>query len=86
VNVVFLDLDGVLNSRAWWNLGRSCGLPWPVNQFDPNAVQRLNRLLSESGARVVLSSAWRTTSPTAAAGEASTAHPAGDLSAREGRR
>ena len=52
--IIFLDIDGVLNtvvsraSKRHWGLCR-------------DAVERLNRLVAQSGAEVVLSSAWRST-------------------------
>jgi hypothetical protein len=49
---VFLDIDGVLNAHEW-NPEVLCG------QIHPDKVARLNRILRATGARVVLSSAWR---------------------------
>lgn len=60
--VIFLDVDGVLNSVRWYGkyhfrhryrgdrLKRS---------FDPAAVKRLNYIVAATGAKVVLSSTWR---------------------------
>lgn len=60
-SVIFLDIDGVLNStRYWW-----ANKPLPMNQagaIDPVAVARLNTIIGETGAAVVLSSWWRTNS------------------------
>lgn len=58
--IVFLDIDGVLNSYKFmrdtdpkvWNRGG----PY---MMQPDLVERLGRFLELSGARVVLSSAWR---------------------------
>src|SRR5687767_10572458 len=54
MKIVFLDIDGVLNTR------RSChaqrGRPRP---FDVDAISALNRVLRQTGARVVMSSTWR---------------------------
>lgn len=57
MRVLFLDFDGVLNSREWAE--KQADLPVGAPWFDPAAVARLNRLLSESGACVVISSYWR---------------------------
>jgi hypothetical protein len=61
MRVVFLDLDGVLNSDRYfadtpWPEGASW---WSVAAIDPAAVQRLNALVSQTDAAVVLSSSWR---------------------------
>lgn len=61
--VLFLDIDGVLNSEAW-NARRG---PFPLGEdrapddyhIDPQAVSLLNVVVAASGARVVLSSDWR---------------------------
>lgn len=51
MKIVFLDIDGVLNGSAW--LGE--GLP----KIATPCVTNLNRLLKETGAKVVVSSTWR---------------------------
>jgi hypothetical protein len=59
MGVLFLDIDGVLNSTAyWWREGQDV----PMGQagaIDPAAVARLNRIIEATGAVVVLSSSWR---------------------------
>ena len=55
VAVVFLDIDGVLNSVTW---SRTRPRPSSDN-FDPSAVARLNRLIEATGAAIVVSSSWR---------------------------
>lgn len=52
--VVFLDFDGVLNTRPWTE--RPGYLKRPL---DPDLVARLGRLVGAAGAEVVLSSSWR---------------------------
>jgi hypothetical protein len=54
LRVVFLDIDGVLNSEDWYWRG---GTGFPA--LDPAAIARLDRICRETGAVVVLSSAWR---------------------------
>lgn len=49
---LFLDIDGVLNAHEF-DPAVMCG------QIHPDKVARLNRVLRETGARIVLSSAWR---------------------------
>ena len=53
--VIFLDIDGVLNSEEGFE--RNKGTNW--NMLDPILVERFNRLVEETGAKVVLSSSWR---------------------------
>lgn len=52
--VLFLDIDGVLNTHSAWRKGfnghRDC---------DPDAMRRLNALCVRTGCRVVVSSTWR---------------------------
>lgn len=54
MKVLFLDIDGVLNSTAW-SIRRDPGR-CPI---DPVAMGRLNRVLRETSAVVVVSSSWR---------------------------
>ncbi len=57
--VVFLDIDGVLNSTRYWDANK----PLPMGQagaIDPEAVARLNRIVKATHADVVISSSWRT--------------------------
>src|SRR5690349_14934412 len=53
MKVIFLDIDGVLNSDATPNPRK---LPYVV---DKRLLRRFHRLLDRTGARVVLSSTWR---------------------------
>lgn len=54
MNVVFLDIDGVLN-----NLGSVIGLGNPSKFFDPVSVALVERLCREGDAKIVISSSWR---------------------------
>jgi hypothetical protein len=60
---VFLDFDGVLNHAAWFKTRRERRKPddwrWDDLSFDRVCVERLNRLLAQTAARVVVSSSWR---------------------------
>jgi hypothetical protein len=58
---LFLDIDGVLNHEEWYrervrNRKRN---EWWEDCFDPECVKRLNRILEETGAKLVVSSTWR---------------------------
>jgi Swiss Army Knife RNA repair-like protein len=66
--VVFLDIDGVLNSKQWYAHERCLsGRHFTVfnraetleYSIDPDCVQRLNRILQQTGAVVIVSSSWR---------------------------
>lgn len=56
--IIFLDIDGVLNSHDWWKR-RPHQDNRPHNEIDPDAVARVQRLVDETGASVVISSTWR---------------------------
>lgn len=61
--VLFLDIDGVLNSARWFSVraggDNRDGLTREEYQIDPDAVAILNRILGATGAHVVVSSTWR---------------------------
>jgi hypothetical protein len=62
MKIIFLDIDGVLNSeRSFLAYG---GYPWPDdilswNKFDRIAVSMIRKLCEATGAQIVLSSSWR---------------------------
>jgi hypothetical protein len=53
MKVIFLDIDGVLNTTETHN---PRGFPYVVEQ---HLVERFNRLVDQTGAAVVLISTWR---------------------------
>lgn len=57
IKIIFLDIDGVLNSHKWYHerLSRQTDL----DEFDPNCVSLINKLTDVTGAKIVLSSSWR---------------------------
>jgi len=59
--ILFLDIDGVLNSAEWFAKMQADALSRrPISHMiDDGCVDRLNRLLDASGADVVVSSSWR---------------------------
>lgn len=57
MNIIFLDIDGVLNSKRYENANYSSMLH--RDSFDPAAVARLNRITDITKAKIVVSSAWR---------------------------
>lgn len=56
MKIVFLDFDGVLNCHLYLT-----GVRWTNDELmlDTAAIERVNRLLEASGAKVVISSSWR---------------------------
>ena len=59
MRVVFLDIDGVLNhATTRHDVAPSTTEPLPI-PIAPECMQRLNRLIAETGAKVVISSSWR---------------------------
>jgi hypothetical protein len=57
MKVLFLDIDGVLNSEYWFvNRPEKEGL---YTQVDPVAVAILSRVIKETGCTIVVSSTWR---------------------------
>ena len=61
MKIIFLDFDGVLNSWRFFKDSHANGLLLfrPADQIDPKAIRWLNELITKSGAKVVVSSAWR---------------------------
>lgn len=61
MKLIFLDIDGVLNSQDHAKLMHSKGLRGSQTyaQLDPVCVKALNRICEKAGAVCVLSSTWR---------------------------
>lgn len=77
MKVIFLDIDGVLNTesfiRAFWAIARRAKVDRIEakafrravlndgygNHFDPCACTQLQRIIEETGAKIVISSSWR---------------------------
>lgn len=58
MNVLFLDIDGVLNSEKYFlSLKEEHMLKMPL---DHRCVERVKRIVDETGAKIVISSSWRT--------------------------
>lgn len=53
-NIIFLDVDGVLNSRAYLNNHRT-----PEDEIDMRAVERLAEIYRQCDCKIILSSSWR---------------------------
>ncbi len=60
MKILFLDIDGVLNSEEWAFKKYDEGVHNALqSEFDVQAVERLNTIIEKSGAKVVISSSWR---------------------------
>ncbi len=57
MKILFLDIDGVLNSDEWYARRRQ--KLGDLSHLDPALVARAGEVASRSGASVVISSAWR---------------------------
>jgi hypothetical protein len=55
--ILFLDVDGVLNSAEWAERGTMWGVS--IGSLDPEACARLERVIAATGCELVLSSSWR---------------------------
>lgn len=67
MKVLFLDIDGVLNSLEWCKAGNGFGYPPGKRmrcskerlKWCPDMVSRLRRVIETTGAHIVISSSWR---------------------------
>lgn len=60
MRVLFLDMDGVMNSRRFMQAARDDWNIWdPATMIDPAAVQLLNAIVEPNDVYVVISSTWR---------------------------
>ena len=58
--VLFLDIDGVLNTKYWYTqMDKATPKDKYGYAFDPNAVANLKKILDETGADIVISSSWK---------------------------
>ena len=60
MKIVFLDIDGCLNSHDYYMSDRCTGnLHGQEGDIDPLCAERINKICHETGAKIVLSSDWR---------------------------
>lgn len=58
--IIFLDIDGVLNTERWHCQTTSNELQDEYGyKFDPVAVTNLSKIIEETGADIVISSSWK---------------------------
>lgn len=58
MKVVFLDIDGVLNSNDWYVKTREID-GQDSGDIDPEAIKLVNQIIEKTGAKVIMSSSWR---------------------------
>ena len=57
MRIIFLDIDGVLNSELWYKEVKYANLE--EKHFSPALVENLNTITDQTGAKIVVSSSWR---------------------------
>lgn len=58
MKVIFLDIDGVLNSNDWYVKTRGVG-GYNGGDIDPECIELINDLIDATGAKIIMSSSWR---------------------------
>lgn len=56
--ILFLDIDGVLNHQKYYADGRR-DASYPLSEICPVSIELLNKIVSETGCKLVISSTWR---------------------------
>ena len=63
MKIIFLDIDGVLNSwHEFVNPGDRIYTSkelWSTEDIFPKYIKRLNKIIADTGAKIVISSSWR---------------------------
>lgn len=59
MKVIFLDIDGVLNSDAYFDSIKDRVMEGIEADIDIKTIELLNKAVKETGAKVVLDSSWR---------------------------
>lgn len=66
MKIIFLDIDGVLNHEEWYCSDRAHKAYLATNEtdikaynFDPESWKWIQKIIDETGAKIVLSSSWR---------------------------
>lgn len=61
MKIIFLDVDGVLNSDEYIEKTKKLNIQGIESEVDPEKITLLRNAIVETGAKVVLSSSWRYT-------------------------
>jgi hypothetical protein len=59
INIIFLDIDGVLNSMAYFELSKRGNKQTVYNEISDFHLQMLAKIYHTCNAKIVLSSTWR---------------------------
>jgi len=65
MKLIFLDFDGVLNSKKYFNSLQNKDADDKLvlieydNHIDPEAIELINQLVEQTNAKVIVSSSWR---------------------------
>ncbi len=59
MKLIFLDIDGVFNSKIWMDSPQFTKIDYPYNLFDPSTVSLFNEIIEQTGAKVIITSTWR---------------------------
>ena len=63
IKLMFLDIDGVLNSETFYKNKSEQELfkeeGYPLCEIDPSAIEKINKIIRQTKAKVVISSSWR---------------------------
>lgn len=59
MKIIFLDIDGVLNSDLWYQKQKGKENTDFTYHLDPHCVLQLNKVISKTHAKIVISSNWR---------------------------
>lgn len=59
MKVIFLDIDGVLNSDEYFEKTTNLNIQGIESEIDVTKIELLKKAIDETGAKVVLSSTWR---------------------------
>lgn len=61
MKVIFLDVDGVLNSDEYFDKIKNLDIDGIQSEVDVEKIKLLKRTIDEAGSKVVLTSSWRYT-------------------------
>ena len=67
MKIIFLDIDGVMNHQLFYkeekekniDYSKETSQEYDSRQFDPRCMELLNHIIEKTGAKVVVSSSWR---------------------------
>lgn len=57
MDIIFLDVDGVLNSETYYQTVDRSEKDWA--RFDPKVIELIKKLVGEFSAKIVITSTWR---------------------------